>query len=144
MVDVKLPDGKVIQVVKELYQSPECLFDPKLGQILAVKQQYEPIHKAVHKAIERVDLKVRKQVYETIILAGGSTMFLGLDERLETEVSNLVSSTTKVKVIAQKERMDSTWIGGSVLTSLSSFQNMWITQAEYKEAGGNIVNKKCF
>ena len=71
-------------------------------------------------------------------------MFPGLDERLETEVSNLVSSTTKVKVIAQKERMDSTWIGGSVLTSLSSFQNMWITQAEYKEAGGNIVNKKCF
>ena len=67
MVDVKLPDGKVIQVGKELYQSPECLLDPKLGQILAVKQQYEPIHKAVHKAIERVDLEVRKQDYETII-----------------------------------------------------------------------------
>jgi actin len=53
-----------------------------------------------------------------------------LDERLEIEVSKLVASTMKVKVIAQKERKYSVWIGGSVLASLSTFKNQWIDKAE--------------
>jgi len=84
----------------------------------------------VHKSVERVDIEARKSQYENIILSGGSSMYQGLDERLEAEISKLVASTMKVKVIAQKERKYSVWIGGSVLASLSTFKNQWIDKAE--------------
>jgi actin-related protein len=54
-----------------------------------------------------------------------------------------VAQTMKVKVIAQKERKYSVWIGGSVLASLSTFKNQWISKQEYEEHGSNIMIKKC-
>jgi len=103
-VDVKLPDEKVIQLGKELWQCPEVMFDAKLGQSLTINREYKPIQELVHTSIERVDIEARKQQYENLILSGGSSMYSGLDARLEAEVSKLVATTMKVKVIAQKER----------------------------------------
>jgi actin-related protein len=50
----------------------------------------------------------------------------------------------KIKIIAPPERKYSVWIGGSILASLSTFQTLWITKAEYDEAGPQIVHRKCF
>ena len=36
------------------------------------------------------------------------------------------------------------WIGGSILTSLSNFENLWVTKNDYKEIGASIVHRKCF
>ena len=48
------------------------------------------------------------------------------------------------QIIAPPERKYSVWIGGSILASLSTFQQMWITKQEYDEAGPSIVHRKCF
>jgi len=50
----------------------------------------------------------------------------------------------KVKVVAPAERRFSVWIGGSILSGLSSFSNMWINKEEYEECGNAIVHRKCF
>ena len=50
----------------------------------------------------------------------------------------------KIKVIAPPEREYSVWVGGSILASLSTFQGMWITKAEYDDTGPAIVHRKCF
>ena len=50
----------------------------------------------------------------------------------------------KVKVIAPPERKYSVWIGGSIVSSLSTFQQMWISRQEYDESGPGIVHRKCF
>ena len=52
--------------------------------------------------------------------------------------------TMKIKVIAPPERKYLSWIGGSILSSLSSFQKMWMTKEEYDEYGPTFVHKKCF
>merc|ERR1712023_467339 len=44
----------------------------------------------------------------------------------------------KVKIIAPPERKYSVWIGGSILSSLSTFQQMWISKQEYDESGPSI------
>ena len=49
-----------------------------------------------------------------------------------------------VKVTAPEQRKISAWIGGSILSSLDSFKNMWITKEEYDEEGPSIVHRKCF
>ena len=50
----------------------------------------------------------------------------------------------QVKVVAPPERKYSVWIGGSILASLSTFQQMWISKSEYDESGPSIVHRKCF
>merc|ERR1712008_494505 len=43
-------------------------------------------------------------------------------------ITALAPSTIKIKIIAPPERKYSVWIGGSILSSLSAFQQMWITK----------------
>jgi len=71
-------------------------------------------------------------------------MYPGLGDRLSAGITKEVPASCKVKVISPPERKYSVWIGGSVLSSLSTFQEMWITQDEFNEAGPGIVHRKCF
>ena len=71
-------------------------------------------------------------------------MFPGIGERLTKELTVRAPATMKIKVVAPPERKYSVWIGGSVLASLSTFQQMWISKDEYDESGPNIVHRKCF
>ena len=54
------------------------------------------------------------------------------------------SMKEEVKVIASPERKFAVWIGGSILSSISTFESMWITKTEYEESGATIVHRKCF
>jgi len=87
---------------------------------------------------------IRKDLYSNIVLSGGTTMFPGIADRMTKEISALAPSSIKVKVVAPAERKFSVWIGGSILSSLSTFQSMWVSKAEYEEAGPSIVHRKCF
>merc|ERR1712084_73145 len=79
-----------------------------------------------------------------VVLSGGTTMFAGIGERMTKELTALAPSTMKIKVVAPPERKYSVWIGGSILSSLSTFQQMWISKGEYDESGPSIVHRKCF
>ncbi len=46
-----------------------------------------------------------------------------------------------LQVVAPPERKYSVWIGGSILSSLSTFQQMWIAKSEYDESGPSIVHR---
>jgi actin len=98
----------------------------------------------VQTAISNCDLDVRRSLYENIVLSGGTTMYKGLPERLASELVRKVPAAMKVKVLASEERKYSVWIGGSILSSLSTFQTNWITKADYQECGSQIVHRKCF
>merc|ERR1712107_32558 len=58
---------------------------------------------------------------------GGTTMYPGIADRMQKEITALAPSTIKIKIIAPPERKYSVWIGGSILASLSTFQQMWIS-----------------
>jgi len=94
--------------------------------------------------IMKCDVDIRKDLYANIVLSGGSTMYEGIADRLNKEMVALVPNTMKVKVVAPPERKYSVWIGGSILASLSTFQQMWISKQEYDESGPGIVHRKCF
>lgn len=137
-VDFTLPDGQKIRIGNLAIRTPECLFNPSmLGLDIA------GVHRQIHDCVQKSDIDLRRELYENITLSGGTTMFEGLHARLTKEMSNLVADTVKVKVIAPVERKFSVWIGGSVLSTLATFQSSWITQAEYAETGPSIVHRKC-
>uniref|UniRef100_A0A8C2XLS1 Actin alpha 1, skeletal muscle n=2 Tax=Osteoglossocephalai TaxID=1489341 RepID=A0A8C2XLS1_CYCLU len=94
--------------------------------------------------IMKCDIDIRKDLYANNVLSGGTTMYPGIADRMQKEITALAPSTMKIKIIAPPERKYSVWIGGSILASLSTFQQMWISKQEYDEAGPSIVHRKCF
>lgn len=83
--------------------------------------EFPGIHELTFQSIMKCDVDVRKDLYGNIVLSGGTTMFPGIAERLSKEVVKLAPSTMKIKVVAPPERKYSVWIGGSILSSLSTF-----------------------
>jgi len=134
----ELPDGQVITIGSSRFRCPEALFQPSM-----VGLESSGIHQLVYDSIMKCDVDIRKDLYANIVLSGGSTMYVGLGERMSKEVTALAPSTMKIKIIAPPERKYSVWIGGSILASLSTFANMWITKQEYDESGPSIVHRKC-
>ena len=98
----------------------------------------------MYSTIMKCDVDIRADLYKNIVMSGGSTMYDGLAERLTKEMTNLAPQTMEIKVVAPPERKYSVWIGGSILASLSTFQQMWISKEEYDESGPGIVHRKCF
>jgi len=92
----------------------------------------------------KCDVDIRKDLYGNIVLSGETTMFQGIAEIMQKEITNLAPPTMKIKIIAPPERKYSVWIGGSILASLSTFQQMWISKEEYDESGPAMVHRKCF
>lgn len=137
--DYELPDGQVITVGNERFRAPETLFQPSHLGMEAVG-----IHETCYNSIMKSDLDIRKDLYANIVLSGGTTMFPGIADRMQKEISQLAPPTMKIKIIAPPERKYSVWIGGSILASLSSFDSMWVTKAEYDECGTAIIHRKCF
>ena len=129
----EMPEGNVITIGSERFRTPEILFKPS---------EFGGIHEQVHQAIIMSDVDVRKDLYQNIVLSGGSTLFAGFPERLTKEVQKLAPVSIRVKVIAVPERKYCSWIGGSILSSTST-SSMWITKEEYQDAGPSIVHQKC-
>ena len=92
----------------------------------------------------KCDVDIRKDLYANTVLSGGTTMYPGIDDRMQKELTALAPPTMKIKIIAPPERKYSVWIGGSILASLSTFSGMWIARSEYDELGPSVVHRKCF
>jgi len=135
----QLPDKQEITVGNERFRCPEALFKP-----LLLGKDHDGIHTITYDSIMKCDNDIRKDLYGNIVLSGGSTMFEGLDNRMEKEIKALAPATMKIKMVVPPERQNSVWIGGSLLSSLSTFQTMRISKAEYEESGSRIVLLKCF
>ena len=80
----------------------------------------------------KCDLDVRKDLYGNIILSGGNTMFPGTTERVSKDLQTLLPAATKISVVGPPERQFLPWIGGSILSSLTTFQAMWITKSDFQ------------
>ena len=61
----------------------------------------------------KCDVDIRKELYENIVLTGGSTMFEGKAQRIKKELKQLAPYSMIIKIIAPPERKYSVWIGGS-------------------------------
>ena len=134
-----LIDGNVITLGVERLQVPQVMFQPMLAG-----HDHEGIHQYADNSIKKCDQEIRKELYKNIILAGGSTMFAKMGERVQKEIKALAPTMTVVDYFAPPERKNSSWIGGSIVASLTSFMPMFISKNEYKEEGVDIVHSKCF
>ena len=135
----ELPDGRTIICERERYRAPEVLFNPSLNG-----RDERGIHELVYLSIMKCDIDLRRDLYDDIILCGGSTLFPGMKERLTKEIKQLAPPTVTVNVKAPENRKYLSWIGAAFRSGMDGFKNMWVTKEEYDESGPAIVHRKCF
>lgn len=133
-----MPDGRQITLGNERFRCPEALFNPSL-----VGLAYPGLPLSLLESINKCDMAVRRDLYNNIVLSGGTTLIPGFPERLEHELRSVAPPSVDINIVAPPERKYSVWVGGSTLTSFSSFQNMWLTKQEFEESGPSIVHRKC-
>ena len=147
-VPYELPDGRTVQMGMQRLKTPELLFKPDLYTHVSGPSAVNPAEKGAHElvygAIQSTDNELRKDFWNNVVLAGGTSLMPGFKERIERDLTNI--SPLKLRITASAvpvERRYSSWIGGSILASLGTFMQMWISRAEWEESGSSIVSRKC-
>ena len=135
----ELPDGQVITINNARFRCPEALFRPSLLGL-----ESAGIHETTYNTVMKCDVDLRRTLFLNTVVTGGNTLFAGLPERLERELTVLAPATSRVKVSGFADRKYAAWIGGSMLACLSLFEQTCIPQEEYDECGPAIVHRRCF
>uniref|UniRef100_A0A672JT03 Actin-like protein 6A n=1 Tax=Salarias fasciatus TaxID=181472 RepID=A0A672JT03_SALFA len=144
-VHYELPNGYNCDFGAERLKIPEGLFDPSNAKGLSGNTMLGVGH-VVTTSVGMCDIDIRPGLYGSVVVTGGNTLIQGFTDRLNRELSQKTPPSMRLKLIANNttvERRFSAWIGGSILASLGTFQQMWISKQEYEEGGKQCVDKKC-
>ncbi|GBG64754.1 hypothetical protein CBR_g46712 [Chara braunii] len=149
----ELPDGNIVEIGADRFRIPEIIFNPSIlksipGMEKVAEEQgrISGLPTMVLESINKCDADIRRELFSGILLAGGNAVMTQMKERLEKELMEEAPQAARVKVISSGnniERRFSVWIGGSILASLGSFQQMWMSKPEYEENGPSFVHRKC-
>jgi actin-related protein len=135
----ELPDGNEITICNELLHCAEVLFRPSL-----VGKGAAGIHACAFETLSEVEQDYHSALFANVLLCGGTTKTTGFAERMAQELRSLAhSSASSCTIVAPDDRQYSAWLGGSVLSALSTFREMCVTKVEYEEHGASVVHRKC-
>eukprot|EP00581_Thalassiosira_minuscula_P029837 CAMPEP_0183776718 /NCGR_PEP_ID=MMETSP0739-20130205/47448_1 /TAXON_ID=385413 /ORGANISM="Thalassiosira miniscula, Strain CCMP1093" /LENGTH=416 /DNA_ID=CAMNT_0026018655 /DNA_START=18 /DNA_END=1268 /DNA_ORIENTATION=- len=131
----KLEDGDGINIGKERFQCPEILFLP------LESWKMESIPKAIHKSIMEAhrEIEIASVLYANIVLTGGNALLRGFADRLVKELKLLAGPFIAVRVVTAPN--EAAWAGGSLLSGLTTFQDIWVTEKEYQDVGVEILHR---
>ena len=135
----ELPDGSKMYFTNEHFVAPEAFFWPPLLH----KQSYS-IQDAIENSVRLCHQDIQKQITNVIAVAGGSSLFPGLEERLKSELCYRNAGWKHVNMISGDDRQLTSWLGATVLASLPSFSEMCVNSKQYQENGAGFINCKCF
>ena len=131
----------MITIGSERFRCPEALFQPSLlGKCADCKGG---VHTQIFKSIMKCDPEIQAALFYNVALSGGGTMFDGVTERMQKELSALAPSTMEIRIIAPPERKFATWIGGSLLASLEAEKEFWVTNEQYADIGPEVIGRIC-
>ena len=101
----------------------------------------QSIPSIVLECLSKTPVDIRREAASQIVLAGGSSCMGGFSQRLNLELTAKLSSVVKVRqhLPSKIERQSSGFTGGSILASLGSFQQLWVSKQQYEESGAMAV-----
>ncbi|XP_072030929.1 uncharacterized protein [Amphiura filiformis] len=134
--EYRLPDGSPLSIGQtDLFRCTEPLFQPDIFGIL----HQSGMANLITESLQRCDSEFLSTREPSILLTGGNTKITGFVDRFQSELTR--AKVDRV-ITAPEERIYSTWVGGSILASHSSFSERWISTDDYSEHGANIVNRR--
>ena len=150
----QLPDGTFFSAGRELSRAAEGLFQP---QFIGMHKEVG-IHQLMRQSIMACDGDMQKVMAQNVLLCGGAARMPSLQKRLQCDVAALVPGLrvdvtappsmkpTQAELLSDNVCMGETSAlkGGSIVSSMSGFQQMWITKQDYEDEGPRIVGRKCW
>lgn len=155
----ELPDNVVIEVKhRKRIAAAEVLFNPE-----RIGYKYDEfdggdhgdlkggIAKLAFESIRQCDSDLKVSLYSNIVLAGGSTMMNGFYERFDQEMRKFVhmagdDQKSEFHISAALHRKYAAWVGGSMISSFSTFKDMAVDNSEYSQQADiekkNLILKK--
>lgn len=144
----EFPDGANQMWGADRFTVSEGLFDTTAALPIpneAAPQKTQSIPEMVRASISGVDMDLRAVLLQNIVVTGATTLLQGFTDRLNNELVAMYPGA-RIKIQAAgltAERRFGSWIGGSIIGSLGTFHQMWISKKEYEEFGVGIVEKRC-
>ncbi|CEG67674.1 hypothetical protein RMATCC62417_04071 [Rhizopus microsporus] len=138
----EFPDGYHKEFGIERLKMSELFFQPKL--VLDQETNYLGAHEMIYNSASSCDADLRPLLLNNIVITGGNTLLNGFTERLNHELP-IKAPGSKIKIHASGntvERKSGSWLGGSILASLGTFHQLWISRKEYEEHGKSIIHRK--
>ncbi|BES97371.1 unnamed protein product [Nesidiocoris tenuis] len=147
-VHYEFPHGYHQDFGCERFRIPEALFDPSIVQTRGglVGNTMLSVGHIVTTSVGMCDIDVRPALYGSVVITGGNSFIQGFPDRLNRDLSMRIPSSMRLKLISANgcsERRFGSWIGGSILASIGTFQQMWISTQEYEEGGKSQIDRKC-
>jgi len=122
----RLPDGSEIEVGRERFECAEPLMS-----VVGAK---------VQAALANSQEAIRRVLFENVVCSGGNSMMKGFDERLSKEIeagrgAQAMAQGWSTRVFGLVDRTLSSWIGGSIMASLSHMEQLWMDKEQWLEHG---------
>ena len=129
-----LPDGNAIKIGEEKSLAPEILFNPSI-----IGSEHLSFQEMIVTSTNKVDIDLRKNLFNNILISGGNTLFKGIQEKFHTEIKYLSPKNMKVRIHSPGNRLLSCWTGGNVISTLEIFKKMWVTKDDWGEKGNKSI-----
>lgn len=140
-ISYDLPDGNTIELSEDRMLLIERVFNN-----IKNKPGFFGYHKMIIDAVDSADIEIKKELYSNIFVCGGNTLFANFSEKLQKMIYNSMPQNLKIKTfthLSATEKRFSSWIGGSILSSLGTFHQLWLSKQEFDEHGAMIIERKC-
>jgi len=131
----ELPDGTKMDLDDRGWKVPEAYFKPKL-----IEKDVVGLPQLIANAVFKAEESIQEELGKNLVLAGGSSLFKGLPEKLEKEVGGPLFPL-EVALKADVQRKYASWIGGQYVVDLSLHKDAIITVTEYQEEGPEICRR---
>ncbi|GAP84268.1 putative actin-related protein 4 [Rosellinia necatrix] len=141
----EMPDGANQMWREQRYRVSEGMWDENAALPNPDGSKAQTIPELIKACLNAVDVDLRPNLLGNVVVTGGTSLMNGFNDRLNNELMAMHPGM-KIKLHAAgltTERRFGAWIGGSILASLGTFHQMWISRKEYEENGAGIVEKRC-
>lgn len=117
----------------ERFRCPEILFNPNL---IGIDQA--GLDEMVGISIRRLPTKERgleERITESILMTGGSCLYPGMAERLESGIRMIRPSGTPIQIYKAYDPILDAWRGASVYATAMQFPQQTFSRMDYYEKG---------
>ncbi|KZV16607.1 actin-related protein 4 [Dorcoceras hygrometricum] len=145
MTPYELPDGQTIEIGADRFKIPDVLFNPSLVQTIpGMENSLETLSfvrglpQMVIESINKCDVDIRRELFSSILLAGGTASMQQLKERLEKDLLEETPQAARVKVLASGNATERRFRVPLVYYNCNRFRLMLETNLSVNTAFGSV------